>query len=213
MQNYFGMALRSNTSSVKQMSTSIWSTFSHLSAKDNHPLHSKCPTGEKSWCTYQKAVASGCADTYKHKDGLPLDILKYVKPIYERLTDEKMLEKCLHGMTQNANESLHGIIWKRCTKTKFADIDVLKLATYDAVLHFNAGSKVELEVMKRLGVNPGHFMVEGTAKKDKMRLTECARHSTPARKQRRKYIRGIKKMNLDKITKAEGGPSYISGGC
>lgn len=210
MQNYFGMALRNNTESVKVMSSAIWSTFFHLAAKDDHPLHTKCPVGKESWCTYQKAVAAGRADQYKHKDGLPLDILKLIKPVYERLTEEKMLEKCLHGMTQNANESFHGTIWKRCQKNKFAGISVLRLSTYDAVIHFNSGSKAELEVMKRLGITPGHFMIEGVAKRDKTRMSECARHSTPARKLRRKYIRGVKKSNSDKISKAEG-PTYAAG--
>lgn len=210
MQNYFGIALRNNTSSVKQMSNAIWSTFFHLSSTDEHPLHSKCPKGKDSWCSYQRATAAGKADQFKHKGGLPLNLLKFIKPVYERLTDPVMLAKCLHGKTQNPNESFHSMIWKRCPKTKFAGSNVVKLATFDAAMHFNAGSKVELEVMKRMGIHPGFFMVEGIQYKDQLRISESVRQSTPRQKLRRKFLRGQKKRKDDTNSKKEG-KSYGGG--
>ena len=37
---------------------------------------------------------------YKPGPGLPLDIMK-LKPIFAELSDESLLEKCLHGKTQD----------------------------------------------------------------------------------------------------------------
>lgn len=211
MQNYFGLALRNNTESVEKMSRAIWSTFFHLSARDDHPLHSKCPAGSESWCSYQRAVAQGKADSYKHKGGLPLELLKHIKPTYERLTDPEMLEKCLHGKTQNNNECLHSLIWKRSPKTKFAGVDSVKLSVFDAVLHFNLGSKPELEVLRRMGIKPGLFMMEGVKMKDETRISESLRQSTPSQKQRRKLIRGAKKRKEDESVQKEG-VTYAAGG-
>lgn len=210
MQNYFGMALRNNTASVDQMSKAIWSTFFHLSAKDSHPLHTKCPIGKESWCSYQRASARGQLSSYKHKGGLPLDLLPHIKPIYTRLTDVNMLEKCLHGMTQNNNECFHSLIWKRSPKTKFSGAAGVKLSVYDAAMHFNCGYKTELDVMRRMSIIPGRFMVAGVEERDRLRISESLRQSTPRAKQRRKCLRGAKKKKEDKKIEKEG-PTYAAG--
>ena len=49
------------------------------------------------------AKASGIP--YKHKGpGFPIEIIRKIKPVYERLTDK------LHGKTQNVNKSFNGMI-------------------------------------------------------------------------------------------------------
>ena len=60
-----------------------------------------------SWCKYQVDFAKK-TNTYKPGPGLPGDIIKHVKPILVDLTNEELLNKCLHGMTQNANECSNG---------------------------------------------------------------------------------------------------------
>ncbi len=42
--------------------------------------------------------------------GLPDNIIKLVKPVYDRLSNEKLLRKYLDGKTQNQNESFNGIM-------------------------------------------------------------------------------------------------------
>ena len=54
---------------------------------------------------------------YKPGPGLPLLVIKHVKPIYKDFSHPQLLNKCLHGKTHNANESFHGMIWKRIPKT------------------------------------------------------------------------------------------------
>ena len=61
-----------------------------------------CPTGADSCCKYQKAAATmGLAD-FKHKDPLPQDVLEAIKPIYEDLTKEDLLERCVGGLHQKS---------------------------------------------------------------------------------------------------------------
>ena len=35
------------------------------------------------------------------------------------MSDDNLLQKCLHGITQHNSESLNGVIWKRCPKDVF----------------------------------------------------------------------------------------------
>ena len=37
--------------------------------------------------------------------GLPLSVFMKLKPTFKELSNEKLLRKCLHGLTQNQNES------------------------------------------------------------------------------------------------------------
>ena len=50
---------------------------------------------------------------YYDKHSLPIDIRKSILPVYNVLCHPDMLAKCLHGKTQNANESFNGMIWNR----------------------------------------------------------------------------------------------------
>ena len=46
---------------------------------------------------------------YHHsKEPIPEAIVSLVKPVYNRLGSRDLLEKCLGGYTQNANEALCG---------------------------------------------------------------------------------------------------------
>ena len=52
-----------------------------------------------------------------------------------------MLEKCLHGKTQNANECFNGMIWERLPKTKYVGFEKLKLGVFDDIANFNYGKR------------------------------------------------------------------------
>lgn len=203
LQNYFGIALRSSTGSVEQMYKAIWASLFHVAANDKQPLHAKCPLGEDSWCSYQVAKAKGVP--YKHKGpGIPIEILRKIKPAYERLTDKKMLQKCLHGKTQNINESFNGMIWRRCPKETYSGRYTVELAVMDAVCHFNKGPEVELDIYKKMGIEPGTNMMTGVASARQNKEFSAKKHSTPDQKTRRRYLRGRKKMKLDTQTASEG---------
>ena len=69
-----------------------------------------------------------------------------------------MLNKCLYGKTQNANESFNGMIWNRVLKATHVGIDVLSVGVYNAIAnaiaiaiaHFNNGEKAALNIMELL---------------------------------------------------------------
>ncbi|KAL7301969.1 hypothetical protein TKK_0005560 [Trichogramma kaykai] len=95
------------------MKNAIWSTYYHYSSNDDNPKHQNCPRDENSWCEWQKAAIKGEFKSFKHSyAALPTDVLVAVKPIYEDLSKDSLLERCVKGFTQNNNESLNQIIWK-----------------------------------------------------------------------------------------------------
>ena len=50
------------------------------------------------------------------------------------------MSKCVHGQTQNANESINQIIWSKCPKTVFIEKQTFALGVYSAIIHFNEGA-------------------------------------------------------------------------
>ena len=86
-----------------------------------------------------------------------MSVIGHVKPIYKNLSDDKLLSMCLHGLTQNANESFNVMTWERVPKSRFVGYEKLKFGIFDAVASFNIGSKSSLQIMEKLGLTPGRF--------------------------------------------------------
>ena len=57
------------------------------------------------------------AKQYQLGSGLPLKIVKELNLIYNDLSSDSLLTKCLHVKTQNHNESLNGMVWNWILKT------------------------------------------------------------------------------------------------
>ena len=76
---------------------------------------------------------------HKHGKGLPPPVIYHVKAVFDDLSTDNLLRKCLHGKTQNQNEAFNGTIWNRIPKTRFVKFKVFELAVFDAVSHFNIG--------------------------------------------------------------------------
>ncbi|KAK3755535.1 hypothetical protein RRG08_012757 [Elysia crispata] len=98
------------------MKKAIWAIWYHRKGK-----HTECG----SWCDA--------------KNILPEFVLEEIRNIFEDLSSDNLLKKCLHGGTQNANESFHNLIWDRCSKTTFVGKDRLQIAVFDGTIVFNDG--------------------------------------------------------------------------
>ena len=72
-------------------------------------------------------------------------MIKEVKTVHRDLTKDADLAKCLHGKTQNANESLNAMFWECVPKSNYCGIDKLQLSVYDSVAVFNYGRQASLE--------------------------------------------------------------------
>ncbi|GFW70304.1 uncharacterized protein TNCV_5131301 [Trichonephila clavipes] len=192
LQNYFGIAMRSNVGNLSNMQTAVIAAFFHCCSTDKKPMHGQCPSGSDTWCKYQKAKQEG--KLYKHRTaGLPNAVLNTVKTTYMDLCDQSLLEKCLHGKTQNANESFNGVLWSIIPKETFVELLTLQFGAFLAVLQFNDGSKGILSMLEYLHIPMGYFFLKGFSKVDDERIVDSERHSLPTTKNKRKNSEDLKK--------------------
>lgn len=108
-QVYYGKAIRENTDNVDKMRPAVWATYLHKISRDDQPRHELCPSGQDSWCGYQRALVT--LEKYTHKHSVPEVVMKEIKSIFRDLPSKELLKKCVHGRTQNFNESLNNVIW------------------------------------------------------------------------------------------------------
>ena len=95
---------------LQGMQNDIWAIFKHMIQDDSISMaeqHANCP--KYGWCKYW--VNNSNYDPSKRLACVFVDALK---PIFTRLTNEDILQRCLKGFTQNQNESLNGTVWNRC---------------------------------------------------------------------------------------------------
>ncbi|GFX81668.1 transposable element Tc3 transposase [Trichonephila clavipes] len=112
IQHYYGLAIHKNLSSVEDMKRAIWAIYFHKLSTEDNPQHALCPL--VNFIESEKSVSGS------HREGL-------------------IEKKCLHGRTQNPNESFNKCIWERIPKTVFVGIETLKFGVMDAVICFNDG--------------------------------------------------------------------------
>ena len=96
LQNYYGVAIRSNFGDLCGMMMAVQATLHHMTSTDDRPVHHKCPEGKNCWCSYNKAKARNELDEYKHGfDAIPQVIVQLLKSIYNRLGSRLLLSKRL----------------------------------------------------------------------------------------------------------------------
>ena len=204
LQNYYGIAIRSNSNNLPAMQKAVRASLFHVASSETNNYHNAyCPPGKDSWCKFQKDKAAGTS-THKHGPGLPLSVIQHVKPIFENLSSDKLLEECLHGKTQNQNEAFNGTIWERIPKTKYVSLSQLKFGVYDAVANFNIGKKASVLIYEKMCMLPGGHMLKGCRTANKRRLFHSGYKNLASSKKRRKIIRGKKKSSDDTNKENEG---------
>ena len=140
-----------------------------------------------------------------------MDVIMKVRYIFEELSEDSELQKCLHGKTQNANESFNRMIWDRIPKQTFVSLTQLKIGVYDAVAYFNIGAKASLDIFKELSMEPGFHMIAGCKALNNERKRNAEYRINPDNKSRRQILRAKKLKKNDKIIEKDG-DLYVPGG-
>ena len=199
LQNYYGTAIRCNRGNLQGMVRAVQASLLHCNSTDENLRHHLCPEGTNSWCKWQKAKAQGKVYQHKRKP-IPECIVLLIKPIYARLGDPALLQKCLHGFTQNANESLHSTLWKFCPKVLFMGKNNVEMACALATISFNDGSASLVRVSDQLQLKTTPHCKKYLRRKDRLRvkksITSSSAHGKQARRaarRRRKGFEGKKK--------------------
>ncbi|XP_014478531.1 PREDICTED: uncharacterized protein LOC106746440 [Dinoponera quadriceps] len=171
---YYCLAIRRNCNSKDDMKKAIWATFYHYSSTDSKPQHHFCPEGPESWCKWQQAKATNKLKNFRHDyAALPKEVLDVIKPIYENLSNDKLLERCVGGYTQNSNESFNQLIWKIAPKTMNSGAEIVNIAVFLATYMFNNGVTLLLEIMNVLGISVGSGTHLYAAEEDETRIAKA----------------------------------------
>ncbi|XP_046737741.1 uncharacterized protein LOC124406385 [Diprion similis] len=199
---YYGLAIRRHSASVHDMHEAIWATFDHYSSTDANPHHERCPTGEESWCSYQRAQARNEAFQHDYKP-LPSNVLDAIRPVYNDLSKETLLERCVGGFDQNNNESFNQLIWKISPKIVSSGAVVVNLAAYIAAGLFNEGSKSLLFYLNSIGVSCGRNAHEYADKMDEARIALAERRAAESTREGRMLRRQYQISLLQAASSAE----------
>ena len=201
LQNLDGIALRQNVDkTVHQLKVAVGAVLYHCTEFNNsESRHQFCPRGPDTWCKYWKDP-----ENYQAKKGMPIVIHQLVKPMFTDLSNESLLLKCLHGKTQNTNESINNIIWTKCPQNIYVERNVLEMGVASAVINFNDGNCGILNVFTNDGMQAVYFTKMFCLKKDESRIQRMDKKTNKQGKQQRKRLTVIRKNIVDKNKEKEG---------
>lgn len=198
---------------VPTVRNSILATLHHCTSSDENPRHTKCPTDINSWCFYNRAIANNeIPGSHDNNIKTPLNptVLKHIFPIYKRLTETSLLERCLKGQTQNANESLHSFIWRKCDKARSVSRQIVEAAVAEGVSEYNFGNTSVINILEKNKISPGKKSVKIARVRDQRRKLNINKAKLERVKRRRKYLK-IKNLQEEEKRKELEGTLYGAG--
>ncbi|KAG0714293.1 hypothetical protein GWK47_014426 [Chionoecetes opilio] len=95
-----------------------------------------------------------------------------------------ILERCVRGLTQNANESFHSKLWSLAQKVKFVSFKRLSFVAESAILDHNFGYQ-KASLLKSFKVN-SKALRKSLSQQDK-KEEGTARQATPKAKRKNKH--------------------------
>ena len=171
IQGHYGGNIRAHAGDLEGMKWSIWSIWYHR-RRDHSLCNDSCP------------AVNGTGDG--NANSLPDFVTDEIRSVFETLTDDSLLSRCLHGGTQNNNESFHSIIWSFCPKTVFVGKTRLQLAVNCGILQFNDGDSALVSVYRSLGIPVGNRVLKFAHQKNLRRVARSRRAAASTTKERRK---------------------------
>ncbi|XP_022808384.1 uncharacterized protein LOC111345362 [Stylophora pistillata] len=165
--------------------------------------HKYCPVN--SWCKFKKRLKD--VDKPHHPDVV---FVKHLKPIYSRLSDPALLNRCLPGITQNANESINALVWNMFPKHKWYGKKRIVIASASAALHFSCGAKAKHDVMVKAGIGVGTFTKTVSKRRDLERVSQAEKRIQGQHKNYRLARSQARKRDENMRLNKEG-PTYEAG--
>ena len=146
-------------------------------------------------CNLIKATNS--LGDYQHQQPIHKEVFEAIKPVYEELSKDDLLTRCIGGFTQNSNESFNSTVWAMAPKSISSGKIVLDIVTNIATCVFNDGFSTILHVIDTMGMKIGpnsyNLCMEVDAERIKRAeesLSEGAREARIALKALRKEKKG-----------------------
>ena len=197
----------------EQIQAALWNLLEHL--VENHV---NCPFSTDSWCYYQAALAENSNDPSFLIPPLRaayLNTSEYgrAKEVFSTFASLSMCGALTMGQTQNANESLHSIIWHNSPKAKYVGQKSIEASTALAVSTFNGGEMALASVLHAMSITPSYNTLLHFARRDRDRNLKRERAVLETQKRRRRQLtaRTITAESSRK-RRAKAGPSTYSSG-
>ena len=211
IQNYYGRAIKDYSGDISLLQSRIMAIVLHLSSTDKLPKHSQCPPGIQSWCFWQRALANQTVPgSHSEHETLPPEVGRRLVPIFRRLSEEGLLKRCAQHKTQNANESLHNLVWRICPKINFVGKRTFKTAVGLAICNFGMGASSKGLLFKALNMQTGIVLERTIHKENVKRIRKAERAADESTKKRRRDIK-YKKQKNDEEKKQKEGELYSPG--
>ena len=206
IQNYYGFAIRQNSGNLEGMKKAILAIQHHLIRSDDAPLdeqHKHCPRGTGTWCKYWQDKTNS-SRMYDDSKRLPAVFLQELQPIFQRLSQDTLLSRCLLGLTQNQNESLNGQLWSRVPKTMFCGKRKVIIAACETICVANTGAASKAFLLEDMGIAAGQNMVRALHKEDNERIKHAARKISARYRKKRKQLKYSTKSKVKNISYRTG---------
>ena len=110
------------------------------------------------------------------------------------MSSDDYLSKCLHGQTQNGNESLNNLIWTKCPKNTFVKRPIIEMGVNSAV-EYKEGSSGILSILKMFDISPGSCSIILSEKRNSVRVKNTIRKCSEKGKKCRKQLRNLTKAS------------------
>ena len=118
----------------------------------------------------------------------PAEVIR-VHDVFEKSASLEMCATLTLGKTQNANESLHSVLWHNAPKTKYVGQKSLQASASLAVSTFNEGSMIFALILAELGVSCSFTALNHFALMDKNRNHSRVRAMSVTHKIRRSVLK------------------------
>lgn len=150
------------------------------------------------------AEALGTSRDFRHPPALDEDIQPALKKIYEDLTTDDLLSRCLGANTQNNNECFNATVWNMAPKHIFNGKKIVDLATDCAICRFNEGSTTLLKIMDTMGVTIGPGAAATARHNDECRIRTAEDRNCEVSKEHRLDIRANRSRENELYDDTEG---------
>ena len=137
--------------------------------------------------------------------------MEVIKPTFEALSADDLLDRCLEGANQNQNESLNSVVWGLCPKDSFVGLSSVETACALAVAHFNDGAHTTANIMRKCDLNPGQYVSEAADKEDSKRTYHARKKSRVGALEARQQSRSDRTHEEEHNIEREG-DTYVPGG-
>ena len=156
--------------------------------------HDLCPNSDDSWCFVQRELRAGKSlseiDFRKMKVKFTLRKEEFqAVEVYQNLTEDSVLMKCLLGKTQNPNEHIHSRVWRIIPEHKNAKRRYLDFAAAQAVGCCNFGHE-ESNLNALLGIPYYKILHANLQEADKKMILPCQKKMRLKIKQDSAYTPG-----------------------